>query len=246
MATRSKIAPKERVVALPGEDRDAVPLDDRRLGRPLVVLHPREVVEARADVVDRRHARRPRLPVPRRGPRLLRVAEEVGTGRRLEPERVGHVGPAVAVPVDEDVVLRGLRERVVVRAGRGILTRDPIGHDGERARLVRAAERVQVGVVRGRILRDQRCLPVARRRARARGETPDEERGEAGGCGDQEEQHVLLHLACAPFSSTAGSLGFGIPWPSSGLIRRTCGTGSDPLGRRPQTAYGSCAARTGS
>ena len=38
MATRSKIAPKERVVALPGEDRDAVPLDDRRLGRPLVVL----------------------------------------------------------------------------------------------------------------------------------------------------------------------------------------------------------------
>ena len=39
----------------------------------------------------------------------------------------GHVRLAVAVPVDVDVVLGGLRERVVVRPGRRILTGDPVG-----------------------------------------------------------------------------------------------------------------------
>ena len=213
-----------------GRRRSTTPprVDDRLLGRRLVVLDADEAVEARADVVDRRLAGRPGLAVPGRRPRLLRVAEEVRAGRGLEPERVRHVRPAVAVPVDVDVVAGRLRERVVVRAGSRVLTGDPVGHDGERARLVRAAERVQVRVVRGRILRDQRRLPVAGRRARARGETPDEERGETGGGRDQEEQRVLLHLRVCSFL-VDGRVACRGPWPSSRLIRRAGGPVRTPL-----------------
>src|SRR5262249_49352461 len=157
-----------RIVALAGEDRDAALVDDRGLGGLLIVLHADEAVEAGPDVVDRGLAGRPRLAVERRGPALLRVAGEVRAGRRLEREGVGQIRLAVAVPVDLDVVLRGLAERVVVRAGRRVLTGDPVRDDGEGVRLVRAAERVQVGVVRGRVLRDERRLAVARRGARPR------------------------------------------------------------------------------
>src|SRR5207253_5163744 len=107
--------------------------------------------EARADVVDRGPAGRERLAVQSRRPRLLRVPEEVRTGRRLEAELVGEIRLPVAVPVDVDVVVGALGERVVVRPSGRILTGNPVGDDGEGARLVRAAERVQVGVVRSRI-----------------------------------------------------------------------------------------------
>ncbi len=125
-----------------------------------------------------------------------------GRGRELEP--VDQVRPDVAVRVDVDRVPGAWRERVPVRAGGRILTRDPVRDDRERARLVRAAERVQVRVVRRRILRDQRCLPVAGGRARARAETPDIERDESGGHRDQEDQRIPLHSASTPFSDGLG------------------------------------------
>ena len=94
--------------------------------------------------------------------RLLRVAEEELARQVLEPELVRDVRLAVAVLVDVDVVPRGRAERVVVRPGRGILTRDPVGDDRRHVRLVGRHERVEVRVVRRRILRDQRRLSVAR------------------------------------------------------------------------------------
>ena len=169
---------EERVVTLAGEDADAVLRDDRLLGSGLVVVDADEPVEARADVVDRGLAGRERLAVLRRDPRLLGVAEEVRAGRRLEAEAVRLIRLPVAVAVDVDVVLGALGERVVVRPSGGILTGDPVGDDGERVRLVRAAERVQVRVVRGRILGDQRGLAVAGRVARAGADAGDEQSGE--------------------------------------------------------------------
>ena len=67
--------------------------------------------------------------------------------------------------------------------GGGILARDHVGEDRDGVRLVRAAERVQVGEVRRRILRDQRRLTVAGRLAAARAER--ECRGD--GRGDERE-----------------------------------------------------------
>ena len=198
IATRSKIAPtsrEERVVTLAGEDparRPSVTIVFSRGG--LVVLDPDEPVEARADVVDRRLAARERLG---RSARTVHVCcvlpRKYGPGRRLEAEAVRDVRLPVAVPVDVDVVPGALGERVVVRPSGGILAGDPVGDDREGVRLVRAAERVQVRVVRSRILRDQRRLPVARRVARAGGEAGDEERGER--CADDRQQNECLVLA---------------------------------------------------
>ena len=83
-------------------------------------------------------------------------------GRAAEAELVDLVRPCVAVRVDVDLVLRVRRERVVVRAGRGILTRDPVRDDRHGVRLVRAPKRVQVRVVGARIFSDQRRLTMTR------------------------------------------------------------------------------------
>jgi hypothetical protein len=72
----------------------------------------------------------------------------------VEPEPVRHVGPAVPVVVDVDLVADVVAELVEGRATRGLLERHVVGYQGHRARPVRADERVDVGAVGDRILGD--------------------------------------------------------------------------------------------
>ena len=170
---------EERIVPLPGEHLAAAGERRYRLGRQRVIVGRR----ARPDVVGRRrpagdHARLATRDACHRV-RLRGVAEEERPGLPLELEVVRDVRLPVAVAVDVDVVPRGGREGVVVRPRGRILARDEVADDRQRVGLVRRAERVEVGVVRRRVLRDQRCLPVARRVGRARPRTA-EKRGHEG------------------------------------------------------------------
>ncbi len=92
-----------------------------------------------------------------------RVVEEGVLVLRVRAERVpeDQLALRVTVVVDVEVVLRVLRERVEVGSAGRFLERDPVGHERGRVRLVRADERVDVGVVVLRLPRDQRGLPVA-------------------------------------------------------------------------------------
>src|SRR5581483_6590108 len=130
-------------------------------------------------------------------------------------------------PVDVDVVAGRLREGVVVRPRRRVLARDPVGDDRDRARLVRAAEHVQVRVVRGRIFRDQRRLPVTGGGARARVEAADEEREQRRARCCKADQHVSVHDACRSFlcDGRGGRL-LGVWQAVSRLIRRRAESGS--------------------
>ena len=184
---------------------------------------------ARADVVRRRLAPREQLLVAPHRPALDRVAEERRPGRAAEAELVDDVRPRVARPVDVELVLRGRRERVVVRAGRRILTGDPVGDDRDRVRLVRAPERVQVGVVGARILRDQRRLAVTGGGAGARAgaddrsaERCDRDCSESGG-----RQCCLLHRSHTPVRGS---------WTA--LLRRSAATGSIEISGEPNPAGG--------
>ena len=88
--------------------------------------------------------------------RVRRSASPCGSGtRRRCPLRRRRV-------VDVDRVDDVLAERVEVRPARRLLERDVVGDDRDRVRLVRATERVDVRVVRDRVLADQRGLAVAR------------------------------------------------------------------------------------
>ena len=188
---------EERIVTLACEHGAAV-------GERLDALRGERVVvrgRARPDVVGRGHEARSddrRLPVDdlRNGVALLRVAEEELARQVGEPELPGDVRVAVAVRVGVDVVPGGRAERVVVRPGCRILTRDPVGDDRRRRRLVGRHERVQVRVVRRRVLRDQRCLAVTRRRGRAGAAAScnGEPGYRDGGCGEQGE-YELLHVS---------------------------------------------------
>src|SRR5262249_41381426 len=114
----------------------------------------------------------------------------------------GDIRLPVAVLVGVHHVTSRRRERVPVRTRGRVLARDVVGDDRHRVRAVRTAERVGVGVVRGGILRDQWCLPVARclgrRRAPARRGERNEQR--CRGCGRQENDCELSHRPVAPFS----------------------------------------------
>ena len=135
---------EERVVTLTRERHSATCDGGDRLGDERVVVRGR----ARPDVVRRRGAacddRRLATVDARDRERLRGVAEEVRPGLRLELEAVDDVGSDVAVRVDLEVVPRGRRERVPVRAGRGILARQDVREDRDGAGLVGAAERVEV------------------------------------------------------------------------------------------------------
>jgi len=78
-----------------------------------------------------------------------------------EDPAVGDVGLAVAVAVDVDVVVRAGLPRVEVRSAVGLLERDPVRDERDRVRLVRAGERVHVGVVVLRVPGGERRLAVA-------------------------------------------------------------------------------------
>ena len=84
-------------------------------------------------------------------------------------ERVAEhqVGARVAVVVDVDVVRRAGVPREEVRAAGRLRERRPVGDEGDRVGLVRADERVGVGVVHRGVALDVRGLAVARRRAGA-------------------------------------------------------------------------------
>jgi len=95
--------------------------------------------------------------------RQLRVQERVRVdSRRVEPELVPDVVLAVPVVVDLDLVEDAVVEAVEVRPAGRRFERDVVRDHRDRVRVVRADERVQVGVVRPRVLADQRRLCVAR------------------------------------------------------------------------------------
>jgi len=89
------------------------------------------------------------------------VEERVGIAQPgLEVERVGDVVLAVAAVVDVDLVEDVVAERVEVGAARRALQRDVVGDQRDRVGPVGADERVDVGAIGDRILRDLRCFAV--------------------------------------------------------------------------------------
>jgi hypothetical protein len=87
----------------------------------------------------------------------LRVA---ALGREAPLER--HVLDGVAVVVDVDLVEDVGIEQVEVRAAVGRLERDVVGDQRHHVPVVRVDERVDVGVVGGRVERDERGFAMAR------------------------------------------------------------------------------------
>ena len=204
----------ERIVALAGEDLDASAeaLDrrrrecvvGRRRARPdvvgrrrqVVTEHDRLVLAAVLDLavllkVDERDVVRLR-PVParivQRRDRPGVVEERVRVPRRgREAELVADVGAAVTVVVDLDLVQDAVVEAVEVRPAGRSFERDVVRDHRDGVRVVRTDERVQVGVVRPRVLADQRRLCVARceRAARAVKPRQDQEQSER----DDSESH---------------------------------------------------------
>jgi len=75
-------------------------------------------------------------------------------------ERVGDVVLAVAAVVDVDLVEDVVAERVEVGAARRALQRDVVGDQRDRVGPVGADERVDVGAIGDRVLRDLRCFAV--------------------------------------------------------------------------------------
>ena len=77
-----------------------------------------------------------------------------------EAELVGDVRLAVAGVVDVDLVQDVVAELVEVRAAGRLLQRDVVGDQRDRARVIRADERVHVGTVGDRVLGDLRRLAM--------------------------------------------------------------------------------------
>ena len=97
---------------------------------------------------------------------------------RLELELVTDVVLPVTRVVDVDVVVGAVVEPVEVRTARRILERDPVRHHRQLPGGVVRRERVDVGVVRGRVERRVRGFAVARADAHRHG---DEYRRDGGG-----------------------------------------------------------------
>ena len=209
---------EERIVTLPGEDLDAARQACDRGPREVVVVRSRagpDVVGRGRDVrsehlaLPLRLAVRPEVderdavglrPVPARiGERADRtgvVEERVRVPRRgVEPELVGDVWLAVPAVVDLELVEDGVVEAVEVRPAGRTFERDVVRNHRDRVRVVRADERVQVGVVRPRVLADQRRLCVARgesvaRAVEAQQDQEQHERAESKCCCDQDRLAV--------------------------------------------------------
>ena len=82
----------------------------------------------------------------------------------------------VAVVVDRDAVEHVVAELVEVRAARRLLERVVVRDERDRVRFVRTLEHVEVGRVSCGVLRDHRCLAVARRADVRRNEHARDER----------------------------------------------------------------------
>ena len=174
---------EERVVGLAGEGRRP-PLGElvHRLVAQLAVVRHRRLADVRRrhrhivgdlrpvrhllvaqlDQLDVVRLRDVEVRIVQAGDRA-RVVEERLVVLRVRLERVPEqqVALAVTVVVDVQVVLGVLGEREEVRSAGRFLERDPVGDDRRRVRMVRADERVHVGVVVLGLPRDQRGLPVA-------------------------------------------------------------------------------------
>ena len=118
----------------------------------------------------------------------------------LERPAVGDVGLGVTVVVDVDVVGRLRVPRVEVRPAGRLLEGPPVGDHGDGVGVVRADERVGVGVVDRGVALDVRGLAVARRRAGA----GRQQRGAADGRGSGERGRT----------ARASPTGRDVPWDS--------------------------------
>ncbi len=209
---------EERIVALAGEHASAARHGpDRAGGDGRVVGHRLGADVARRHGQSACDARRPEDPAtPHRladdvvalGDVHVRVVDRRDLRERRE-ERVGiadagpegeaiaNVGVTVARVVDVDVVPGPVVEAIEVRTAGGILERMPVGHDGQRIRRIARRERVDVGVVGGRIHRDVRRFAVAR---------ADAERNRYGArrhCGGHGQS--LLHFGALPLLTRLNS-----------------------------------------
>ncbi len=198
LVERGPDVPEEGVVCLADEDL-AAPRQVVNLGR-----HDGGVAgrEARADVVrpDRNVAHENGgLAVldPCQRVRLAGAGDAAerpeARARVLEREAIGDVRLRVTGVVDLDLVPSVSREAVPVRSRRGLLERDPVRHQRDGVRFVGTDERVEVGDVNRRILRNQGRLPVARRSGRV-GTRPacQRERESEGPCGHKNGGHECL------------------------------------------------------
>ena len=254
---------EERIVTLAREHLPASrDVGDRRTRQRFVVRR-----RARADVVRRdRSVRKKRHRLARVAVRLeldqrqvvvLRpvpvraverrdrpgvVEERVRVPRdRVEPELVAQVIPAVPVVVDLDLVENRVVERREVRPAGGLFERDEVRDHRDSVRVVRAHERVQVGVVGSRVLADQRRLRVAGRLGRARSGSAGQDHHECqrsecehGGDGDRfaDTWYRFLH------GLDASSPGCCRAWFAAGprTVRRLSRCGCRPGPRLPRPA----------
>ena len=139
------------------------PIEELRAATGADVVQRRVVV---SDPIDARHGIE-LLAVParavQRGDRADVVEERAADADLgLEPELVRDVGVAVAVVVDVDLVQHVITELVEVRAAGRTLQRHVVGNQRDRVGCVGTDERVQVGAVGDRVLRDLGRLAVRR------------------------------------------------------------------------------------
>src|SRR5262245_45755348 len=196
----------ERLVPLAGEDLAAVRERVHRRGGQRLVVGRR----ARADVDRRRrevaaqHRRHAvvaadhaiALPdvevrVVERGDGPRVVEERIGVlDLRPERELVRDLRLPVPVVVDVDVVEDVVAELVEVRPSRRLLERDEVGDEHDLVGLLGVHEGVDVGVVRARVLADERRLPMARGERRPGDEAQQRER-----CAGDAKVHLRVLLA---------------------------------------------------
>ena len=162
--------------------------------RAVLAVHPRDGVglaNVQVRVVERRDRARvveERVPVRDRG---------------REAELVADVLVRIAVVVDLELVQDAVVELREVRPARRLLERDVVRDQRDRVRPVRTPERVQIGVVRRRVVGDHRRFAVTRRcrllRARRAGEAEGGEccRNERGEC-DSPLHPLLLSISRNP------------------------------------------------
>src|SRR5215510_644631 len=127
----------------------------------------------------------------------------------MESELIRQVFTAVAVIVDVDLVQNGVVEGREIRPSSRRLERDVIRNDCDGIRTIRTDECIDVRVVCGRILADERCFAVARR-STCHHQKPDKQRDDT--CKEKRLLHVIppywsaggayMHL---PYSSTGGA-----------------------------------------
>ena len=94
----------------------------------------------------------------------------------MKPELIREIVFRVAIVIDVDLVKHCVIKRWEVRSTGRRLKWDVVCNDGDRVRCVWASERVNVGIVRHRILADERRLTVTGGFPRQHREAHDQQR----------------------------------------------------------------------